>query len=438
MAGGRFPGDTPATIRQSLMDTARRTGEVANGLPVSASGRLQTDAILGGWGQYAPADPGTPPAAGNARYTPVTPSRVLDTREGKGAPVQRLGAGKSLHLQVAGAGGVPATGASAAVLNVTVTGATAPSYLTVYPHGSDRPTSSSLNFSAGDTVPNLVTTRLGGDGWVVIYNAGGDVDVIADVQGYYDDGSGAGNSNFTPLTPSRVLDTREPTGVAAKAPVAANSSIDVQITGRGGVPASGVSAVALNVTVADATAGSYLTVWPTGVTRPLASNLNFAARQIIPNMVVVPVGTGGKVSLYNAVGSTNVIADVVGWYGTAASARFTPLTPVRALDTRGGFSHTGAIGADQSIQLQLGNARGVPANATGVVLNVTVTDPTAGSFVALWPSDVTRPTASNLNFPSRLTIANMVTARLSGDGKVSIYNAVGSVNVIVDVVGYLV
>jgi hypothetical protein len=333
---------------------------------------------------------------------------------------------------------VPATGASAAVLNVTVTNASAPSYLTVYPDGAPKPTASSLNFLNGDTVPNLVTTSLGADGFVVIYNAGGTVDVIADVQGYYDDGSGSAQSSFTPLTPARVLDTRDGNGVSAIRPVAADSSIDVQVTGRGGVPVSGVSAVALNVTVADATAPSYLTVWPTGVTRPLASNLNFAARQIIPNMVVVPVSGAGKVSLYNAVGSTNVIADVVGWYGASASSHFTPLTPVRALDTRGGFTPTGAIGANQSIQLQLGGQRGVPANATGVVLNVTVTDPTAGSYVALWPSDVNRPTASNLNFPARATIANMVAARLSAAGKVSIYNAVGQAHVVVDVVGYLV
>ena len=95
------------------------------------------------------------------------------------------------------------------------------------------------------------------------------------------------------------------------------------------------------------------------------------------------------------------------------------------------------MGAGQTVQLQVGGGWGVPADATGVVLNVTVTGPTLGSFAALWPSDVARPTVSNLNFSANQTIPNMVMARLPANGRLSIYNAVGSVHVVVDVVGYL-
>jgi hypothetical protein len=433
-ATGRFPGESPAATRIALMDSAHRTGE--NG--VSASGRLQTDAFIGGWSQTTPPDPGLPPTVTQARYTPVTPARILDTRTGNGAPQERLGPRQSLYLKVTGAGGVPLTGASAAVLNVTVTGSTAGSYLSVYPHGIAAPTASSLNFGPGATVPNLVTARLGADGYVVIYNASGFVDVIADVQGYYDIGDGAGSSGYTPITPSRILDTRTGNGAATQA-LGANSSLDLQVTGRGGVPGSGVSAVAVNVTAAGATAGSYLTVWPTGVGRPLASNLNFGAGRVVPNMVIVPVGTGGALSVYNAVGSTDVIGDVVGWFGASAASAFTPLTPTRAMDTRGGFALTGAVGAGQTVSLSLagGAGLGVPVGVGGVVLNVTVTQPTAGSYLALWPSDVAQPLVSNLNYGPDLTIANMVVAKLSADGRVSIYNAVGATHVIVDVVGYL-
>jgi hypothetical protein len=114
------------------------------------------------------------------------------------------------------------------------------------------------------------------------------------------------------LVPARVLDTRNGVG-APLAPLGANSSLDLQVTGRGGVPA-GATAVVLNVTVTDATDSSFLTAWPTGVTRPVASNLNFVAGQTVPNLVIVQVGSGGKVSLYNFAGSTDVIADVVGYY----------------------------------------------------------------------------------------------------------------------------
>ncbi|MGB8861236.1 MAG: hypothetical protein WCC60_18405 [Ilumatobacteraceae bacterium] len=102
---------------------------------------------------------------------------------------------------------------------------------------------------------------------------------------------------FTGVTPARLLDTRNGVGAPA-APVGPAGSINLQVTGRGGVPASGVTAVVLNVTAASPTATSYLTVWPTGAAQPNASNLNYVAGQTVPNLVIVKVGTGGQVSLF--------------------------------------------------------------------------------------------------------------------------------------------
>ena len=123
-------------------------------------------------------------------------------------------------------------------------------------------------------------------------------------------------ARYNPLSPSRILDTRLG-NVAPAAPLGPGAALDLQVTGRGGVPASGVSAVVLNVTVTEPSAGSVLTAFPTGQTLPLASNLNFSAGQTVPNLVVVKVGTGGKVSLYNAFGTVHVVADVAGWYDAA-------------------------------------------------------------------------------------------------------------------------
>ena len=86
-----------------------------------------------------------------------------------------------------------------------------------------------------------------------------------------------------------------------------DASFDVQITGQGGVPASGVSAVVLNATVTQPTAPSFLTIGPSGVTRPLISNLNYVPGQTVPNLVTVAVGSNGKVSVYNHSGSVHVI-----------------------------------------------------------------------------------------------------------------------------------
>ena len=120
-------------------------------------------------------------------------------------------------------------------------------------------------------------------------------------------------ARYNPLTPSRILDTRFGNGAPA-AMVGPGATLELQVTGRGGVPASGVSAVVMNVTVTQPTAASYLTAFPTGEVLPLAANLNFVAGQTVPNLVVAKVGAGGKVSLYNAAGGVHVIADVAGWY----------------------------------------------------------------------------------------------------------------------------
>src|SRR5207245_9133899 len=146
-------------------------------------------------------------------YTPVVPARVLDTRSGIGASSSPVGAGAQVDVPMTGVGSVPPVGVAAVVLNVTVTNATAPSFLTVFPTGGAPPVISNLNFVAGQTVPNRVIVKVGTAGMVSFHNATGRVDVIADVAGRFGDatpgGTGAG---FNPLTPSRILDTRDVTG----------------------------------------------------------------------------------------------------------------------------------------------------------------------------------------------------------------------------------
>src|SRR5690606_15658742 len=135
------------------------------------------------------------------------------------------------------------------------------------------------------------------------------------------------------LVPARLLDTRNGTG-AAEARVGAGDSVDLQVTGRGGVPESGVGAVVLNVTAVSPTAASFVTVWPTGEVMPEVSNLNTAPGDVVPNLVVVKVGRGGQVSLYNAFGEVDLLADVAGWFPEGSGLE--PLVPARVLDTRAG------------------------------------------------------------------------------------------------------
>src|SRR5262249_12265798 len=138
------------------------------------------------------------------------------------------------------------------------------------------------------------------------------------------------------LTPARLLDTREGTGTGgAVAPVGAQKSIDLDVLGVGGVPASGVSGVALHVTVTDPTGTGFLTVWPTGEARPTASAHNFVPGLTVANLVLAKVGAGGKVSIFNSAGTSNVVADVVGYFSSSGGT-FVPLAPNRLIDTRNG------------------------------------------------------------------------------------------------------
>lgn len=249
-----------------------------------------------------------------SRFSSLPPSRILDTRSGLGAPRARLGAARTLALKTSGRGGVPVSGVSGVVMNVTVTNPTAASFLTLYPGGRTRPLASQLNFVPNQTVPNLVVVATGSEGTVDIYNAGGETHVIADVVGWLDNGSAAAESAYEALPPEALLDTRDGTGGRDR-PLGPGDTVQVQATGRSGIPSSGVTAVALNVSALDPSAGGFLTVYPTGESRPTASNLNFGARQSTANVVVVPVGTNGRIDVYNPLGSTHVRIDVVGFFG---------------------------------------------------------------------------------------------------------------------------
>ncbi len=396
----------------------------------------------------SPSNAVTPLQGGNDH--PLAPARILDTRYGVGAPTGRLGPGGSLTVPIAGQGGVPASGVSAVVLNVTVTNTTAASYLTVYPSGRQQPLASNLNWTAGETVPNLVEVALGGRGSVTIYNAAGQTDVIFDVAGWVGVASNSLTKDglYNSVVPVRVLDTRDGTGGVPHAPVGPGQTVSIRVAGTLNIPATGVAAVILNVTVTNPTAASYLTVFPSGTPPPLASNLNFVAGQTVPNRVIVKLGSNGTpgwVSFYNAAGTVDVIADVGGWFtdssSTAGGTRFTGFLPFRLFDSR--QPGIGPIGPGQTAPLTLYDQNGQPVNGvSAIVINVTVTNPTAPSYLTLWPGGSPQPLASDLNFVAGQTVPNLVVVKLSAPTQLgapatfNIYNAAGSTDVIIDLVGF--
>jgi hypothetical protein len=371
------------------------------------------------------------PAATPGRLVPITPTRFLDTRNGTGAPKQRVGAGGVVKLKVTGVHGVPTSGVTAVVMNVTVVAPTTSGYVTVYPDGQTPPSVSNINFAVKETIPNLVTVPVV-NGTVDLRNAHGTVDLVADVSGYY--AAGSTGSALTPITPTRFLDTRNGTG-APKQRVGAGGVVKLKVAGVHGVPTSGVTAVVMNVTAVKPSTSGYVTVYPDGKPVPAVSNLNFTTGETIPNLVIVPV-IDGTVDLRNASGTVDLVADVTGWFSPAGST-FTSSGPVRLLDTRSGLgARIGTVGPGGIVSLQVGGVDGVPSSGvTAVLLNVTVTGPTAGSYLTVYPHGRPLPAVSNLNFTTGETISNLVVVPVV-DGRVTFANHAGDVHVVADLNGY--
>ncbi len=370
---------------------------------------------------------------------PLNPFRVLDTRTGQGGNNAPLTTATQTEMIVTGIGGVPATGATGVVLNVTVSDPTASGFITAWPSGEAQPTVSNLNYNPGQNVPNLVTVKVGANGRVNIFNSQGNTNVIADVVGYYTAATANCTGRFTPVNPGRVLDTRNGTGRGgAIGAVGPGQSIDVQVTGLAAVPASGVSGVALNVTADSPTAPGYLTVWPTGEAQPGASSHNFVPGLTVANLVLAKVGAGGQVSIFNSAGSTHVVADVIGYF-SAGGGRFVPVSPQRIVDSRFGIGGIPpGLNAGQSVNVNVGGVAPVPANATAAIVNVTSTDTTAPSFFTVWPTGSPMPTASTLNPRPGVAVPNLAYLKLGTGGQLSIYNDSGFSHYIVDVFGYVV
>ena len=229
----------------------------------------------------------------------ISPVRVYDSRSGGGP----RWTGSTLALPVAGTVGIPAD-AEAVVLNVTVTDPQASGFVTVYPCDTARdPNTSNLNYTAGQTVPNLVVVKPSATGTVCLYTQSA-AHLVVDVNGYL-----AAGSAFGPIAPARLLDSRSSLGMRS-----AGTVTTVQVAGQGGVP-SGATAAVLNVTVTQPLGSGFVTVYPCDTARdPNTSNLNYTAGQTVPNAVFVKLSAAGTVCLFTS-NSVQLVVDVNGSFG---------------------------------------------------------------------------------------------------------------------------
>jgi uncharacterized protein (DUF1501 family) len=376
--------------------------------------------------------PGLPPQL-LGDFVAIAPTRVVDTRSGNGAAKRPIGPDETITVATARVGGLPAAGVTAVVVNITSVNTTADTYLTVYATGAARPDTANLLPVPGRVVGNLSVSGVSQAGQFAIFNKFGTTDCVVDIAGYF---TSAAASKLTPLVPNRLLDTRF--GIGTKAGrVHGDTSVELTVTGRGGVPAD-ATAVVMNVTTVAPSAYGFVTAHAVGDTRAEVSSVNYEPGMHIPNLVMCKVGPGGKILLYASHGELDIVADVVACYSPVGD-QHKPVTPVRLLDTRKGIGSPAArVSGGQHVTLQVAGRGGVPANATAVVFQVTAVAPTAASFISVFPTGVERPETANLNFVAGQTVLNLVVAKLGANGNVDLFNAAGAVDIVVDLNGYFV
>ncbi|MEZ5297071.1 MAG: hypothetical protein R2697_12575 [Ilumatobacteraceae bacterium] len=217
----------------------------------------------------------------------------------------------------------------------------------------------------------------------------------------------------------------------------AGSVTELQVSGRGGVP-SGSGAVVLNVTVTEPRAAGFVAVFPCGSAVPGTSNVNFVAGQTVANAAVVKTDGSGRVCVFTSA-AAHVVIDVSGMHPEESG--FVAVSPARLMDSRvggssvdGKFVGMGVRGAGSVTELQVSGRGGVPSGSGAVVLNVTVTEPRAAGFVAVFPCGSAVPGTSNVNFVAGQTVANAAVVKTDGSGRVCVFTSAAA-HVVIDVSG---
>lgn len=457
---------------------------------VAIFGSQQAPAIAAVRAAVVARAPGVPAAVSAAsNYTPITPGfRILNTTSGlcggTAGGCHALGAGGTLTLQVTGyvdpgsGNSVPA-GATGVVINVTAVNGSSFSILTVYPAGTSAPTASNLNFQAHTAIANLVTSQLSAGGAVTIKNGLGTVNVIGDVEGYFAPAPASTHAGeYHPIPPVRVCDSRvsQPTNVCntpnngKDQAIGANTAVRVKVAGMPlwctvpancpSIPTDGTEEFAIiNLTAIAGTANTYLSVIPYSINSgclwggnkgaPPFSTVNVSAGHAQANRVFVDLAPNSSplyVCVYNAVGRANFIIDDDGWFGGPTAGQglqFYPTSPTRICDTRSGTSTPCSghpLTQNSSLTVAAAGQDGIASGAMAIIANLTAVAGTSFTYLTLYPADATSPpNASDINVSAGQVQPNLTAVQLSGGGSpgnFKIFNALGTINAVVDVEGW--
>jgi hypothetical protein len=348
----------------------------------------------------------TGPGGGGAtglQFIPVTPCRVADTRNATGpfgGPELAAAATREFDIPQS-ACSIPST-AVAYSLNVTVVPSGILGYLSMWPTGEAQPTVSTLN-SDGRVKANAAITPAGTNGGVSVFVTNPS-HVILDIDGYFVPAGTSSALAFYPLTPCRLVDTRNASGPLGGPSLNAGSSRDFPIQSSNCQLPSDAAAYSLNVTAIPKGVLNYLTMWPSGQSQPLVSTLNSPTGEVVANGAIVPAGSNGDVSVF-VYNSSDVVIDVNGYFAAPAANGLSlyTATPCRVLDTRNG---AGAFNGKFAVPVE-SSACAPSSTAQAYVLNATVVPSGPLSYLTLWPDGETQPLVSTLNASDGAVTSNM-------------------------------
>ncbi|MEU1677528.1 trypsin-like serine protease [Micromonospora zamorensis] len=384
-------------------------------------------------------------------YVALSPAgALLDTRSGVGTTAGPRTGAVTTDFQALGVAGVPATGVTAVLVDVTAIRPTTAAYLTVFPQGSPRPATSSLNASPGETISTTQVVKVGPDGRLSVYHQGGSTNVLVDVRGYFTNSGGGG---LVAVPHTRVVDTRNGTGTTTGT-IPTNGSRTFTLTG--GVIPAGASNALLDVAVVDAVSGGYLNAYATGGAADPTSVMDYAGG-VTSQGLSVKLSSAGQVTFVNRGPAVHLVISLEGYIAAspAEGADLRLTQAIQVVDTR---ANGGApLKTKGELFLNLTGANGIPLNAMdGALISVTTISPTTNGYLTVEPDGIfayTNPGGPVVKNPSvsnftagHLARTTMVVTKVGrdtgqiGDGKPGVIRILnvssGTVHVVVTLHGW--
>ncbi|MBV8552168.1 MAG: hypothetical protein JOY54_12770 [Acidobacteriaceae bacterium] len=369
------------------------------------------------------------------RFFPITPCRVVDTRNANGAlggPQMPANSSRPFSLSTSPCG-IPAN-AAAYSLNITAVPDGELGYLAIWPNGQAQPVVSTLN-SDGRPKANAAIVPAGINAPGINVYVSHPSHVVIDANGYFLPADTTTEGlNFHPVTPCRIADTRNAAGTFGGPYLTGGQARSFPIAGSCGIPAT-AKAYSLNFTAIPHGILGFLSAWPTSESQPVVSTLNSSTGTVTANAAIVPAGNpGGPISVF-ASQDADVVIDINGYFDDPSTGGLLlyVMSPCRIIDTR---EPAGTQPFDGAMTVNVvGSTCNVPSYAQAYVLNATVVPPDPFNFLTLWPSDQNKPWVSTLNAADGAVSSNMAIVPASSGGLINAF-ASDPVQLILDISSY--